>query len=184
MLVLAFCGWSDNVQVSMKKRDGVRRAVTHWLSMQLAASFHGWLADTKRNSSNRALATRAVAFWTGRSVSSSFNTWADLANFDRVVSQATRLGQYVPQDAIANVRGSLGRQQAQQRLVEWACSLMRCDRASIFLVDVKTEELVIHGTSGAGTRIPLAAGIAGISATTGEYLLVNDPYSDPDSKLP
>ena len=80
---------------------------------------------------------------------------------------------------IVGVRSGLGRHDAQQRLVAEICANVGADRASIFLLDYKTDELVIHGSiDAAGIRIPRSAGIAGISASTGEHLIINDPYTD------
>ena len=57
-----------------------------------------------------------------------------------------------------------------------------CDRASIFLLDDRHDELVLHVGKGADAReirIPRTAGIAGECLRLNRTLLINDPYSDP-----
>ena len=115
----------------------------------------------------------ALVAYTGRN-------WSSSRKLDAVVAEKTSMGVHMPKGVQKSIRSALGRQEAQQRLVASLCDVMHCDRASIFLVDVKTQELVIHGSiAAAGIRIPRTAGIVGISATIGEHLLINDPYSDP-----
>ena len=60
-----------------------------------------------------------------------------------------------------------------------AKDLLECDRCALFLVDRVTSELV--STVADGTReirIPLATGIAGHVASTGEILNIQNAYSD------
>jgi len=68
---------------------------------------------------------------------------------------------------------------AQQRIVSEACQLIGCDRATIFMEDPVTRELILHIAKGsAKIRIPAGQGIAGYVATTGESLNITDAYND------
>ena len=171
--------WKAEVDDIFETRHKLSKFLFIWNNKTIAGAMNTWMDRTQYWIMTRENATTALAYMVNRTLAPAFNTWADLANYDRVVAQITHLGQYVPQDMITSIRTALGRTEAQERLVNSVCSLMCCDRASIFLVDVNTNELVIHGTAGAGIRIPLDSGIAGITATTGEYLLINAPYTDP-----
>ena len=79
-------------------------------------------------------------------------------------------------EILTRLSSAMGRDAAQERLVTEMCQLLGCDRASIFLLDQNEDELVIFG--GLGIRIPRTSGIAGLSATKGEHLTINDPYTD------
>jgi hypothetical protein len=51
---------------------------------------------------------------------------------------------HLPQSTVLAVRSALGRDRAQELLVTECCQLLRCERASIFLRDVKTDEVSTH----------------------------------------
>jgi len=86
----------------------------------------------------------------------------------------------IPMSTLKAISTALDPYEAQERVVQEACSLLRCDRASIFLNDVETDELVLHVAKGADDiRIPRTAGIAGQVNETGEVITINDPYKDP-----
>ena len=86
----------------------------------------------------------------------------------------------IPMETFTAISSALDPFEAQERVIEQCCSLLGCDRASIFLVDRETEELVLHVAKGANEiRIPRSAGIAGECATSGRILTINDPYNDP-----
>lgn len=62
--------------------------------------------------------------------------------------------------------------------------ILRAERASLFLVDAERQELWLRVAQGAGPddvglRIPIATGIAGHVATTGESVRIEDAYADP-----
>ena len=70
----------------------------------------------------------------------------------------------------------------QERAVAETCAKLQCDRASIFLLDDRNDELVLHVGKGADAReirIPRTAGIAGECLRLNRTLLINDPYNDP-----
>ena len=171
----ALNAWKARVELRFK----LDKVMGIWNNQSMAGAMNAWKSRCAQWAIERTLTAKALGFFRNIGVASAFNTWADVAVMGRVVVQGIHLGKYVPQEAITSIRTALGRTEAQERLIEWVCSLIGCDRASIFLVDVNTNELVIHGTSGAGIRIPINAGIAGNTATTGEYFLSNDPYNDP-----
>lgn len=63
--------------------------------------------------------------------------------------------------------------------------LLKAERATIFLVDRENGQLlshIAHGVDGESIdiRIPLATGVAGRVAETGEGMTVSDPYNHPD----
>eukprot|EP01043_Picozoa_sp_COSAG02_P012568 COSAG02_NODE_486_length_21363_cov_22.137509_11_plen_1562_part_00 len=108
--------------------------------------------------------------------------WSSNSELDADMLTPPSIGDRLKTETLSAVRFALGRQDAQERLVEQICSVMNCDRASIFLIDQKTDELVIHGSredDARNIRIPRTMGIAGISAATGEHLVINDTYNDP-----
>ena len=61
--------------------------------------------------------------------------------------------------------------------------LLDAERASLFLVDRERQQLVLRVAQdmpeGGHVRIPLASGIAGAAAMTGEAVRVDDAYADP-----
>ena len=64
-------------------------------------------------------------------------------------------------------------------ILENGKELMQCDRCSLFLVDMETEELVSYFADGfSQLRMPLDDGIAGLVAKTGAVLNISDAYSD------
>lgn len=67
------------------------------------------------------------------------------------------------------------------RIASAACSMLGCERASIFLYDEKTDELwtkVAVGTT-REIRVPAGAGIVGAAFRTNQSIHVPDPYADP-----
>jgi GAF domain-containing protein len=62
-----------------------------------------------------------------------------------------------------------------------ACSLLRTERCSLFLVDREKQELVsrFHGGLDKQLRLPIGRGVVGHTATTGEIVNITDAYSDP-----
>jgi adenylate cyclase len=61
--------------------------------------------------------------------------------------------------------------------------LLDAERASLFLVDRERQQLVLRVAQdmpdGDYVRIPLASGIAGAAAVSGEIVRVDDAYADP-----
>jgi len=86
---------------------------------------------------------------------------------------------------------ALARDQAYQSMLEQALrvftrrvsELLDAERASLFLVDRRRGELVLRVAQdvekGDSVRIPLASGIAGAAATSGQPVRVADAYQDP-----
>src|SRR5258706_5753865 len=67
-----------------------------------------------------------------------------------------------------------------QLLIEEAKTVLMAERATVFLVDKKNNELWSRVASGTKTiRIPLNKGIAGAVATSGQLLNIKDVYKDP-----
>jgi len=68
---------------------------------------------------------------------------------------------------------------ATENIVTETCRILKCDRATIFLVDNITKELVLTVAEGAkNIRVPIGQGIAGTVAATGETINIVDAYSD------
>ncbi len=64
-------------------------------------------------------------------------------------------------------------------IVEAACEVLDCDRATIFLYDAETDELFSRVAKGVeGIRFPAGAGIAGEAARTRRFINVPDAYAD------
>jgi energy-coupling factor transporter ATP-binding protein EcfA2 len=86
---------------------------------------------------------------------------------------------------------ALARDEAYQSMLEQTLriftrrvgELLDAERASLFLVDREREQLVLRVAQdlpeGAHPRIPLASGIAGAAALSGEAVCVDDAYADP-----
>lgn len=65
------------------------------------------------------------------------------------------------------------------RIATIACELLGCERASIFLHDASTGELLSRVALGSGEiRLPSRAGIVGHAFTTNQVVCVHDPYAD------
>ena len=65
-------------------------------------------------------------------------------------------------------------------IADFGRDVVSADRCTVWLIDEKKEILwtrVAHGVD--RIEIPKDKGIAGVVATTGEPLIINDPYSDP-----
>lgn len=70
--------------------------------------------------------------------------------------------------------------QATENIVAETCRILACDRATIFVLDDITNELVLCVAEGAkNIRVPVGQGIAGTVAATGETINIVDAYSDP-----
>ncbi len=66
------------------------------------------------------------------------------------------------------------------RIVESACAMLDCERASIFLHDPKTDELWTKIALGAKQiRVPCTAGIVGAAFSSNKLIHVPEPYKDP-----
>ena len=86
----------------------------------------------------------------------------------------------IPIETFKAISSALDPFEAQEQVIAESCSLLGCDRASIFLLDHSTDELVLHVAKGAQEiRIPRTAGIAGECASNGAIMTINDPYNDP-----
>ena len=69
---------------------------------------------------------------------------------------------------------------AQERIIQECCTLLKCDRSSLFLIDSVSGDLELSlGKGMSRAVIPKGKGIAGHVALTGEVLHVSDPYRDP-----
>lgn len=69
-----------------------------------------------------------------------------------------------------------------QKIMQKACEVLDADRATLFLVDEAKQELWSRVTKGqelSEIRFPLATGIAGHVARTGETVNIADAYQDP-----
>ena len=66
----------------------------------------------------------------------------------------------------------------QDRIIQECCTLLGCDRASLFIVDQKTGDLLLQlGKDLDSTiRVPKGSGVAGYVATTGESTNIVDAY--------
>jgi transcriptional regulator with GAF, ATPase, and Fis domain len=81
--------------------------------------------------------------------------------------------------AIRNVNAETSMEKAIAALVKETCSILSCDRATVFMVDEITDELVLKiANNDLEIRIPTSSGIAGTVYTTGKSLKIDDPYSD------
>lgn len=81
--------------------------------------------------------------------------------------------------AIRSVNVETSMEKAIAALVKETCSILSCDRATVFMVDEITDELVLKiANNDLEIRLPKTAGIAGTVYTTGESLKIDDPYSD------
>jgi hypothetical protein len=81
--------------------------------------------------------------------------------------------------AIRNVNAETSMEKAIAALVKETCSILSCDRATVFMVDNITDELVLRiASTQMEIRIPTTSGIAGAVYTSGKYLKIDDPYSD------
>ena len=80
-----------------------------------------------------------------------------------------------------NISVSLVLNDAVDRFVHETCENLRCERASVFLVDELNEELWTKAASGTSNtiRTPLSQGLVGHVAQTGKPLNIEDAYKDP-----
>ena len=71
--------------------------------------------------------------------------------------------------------------QAVHKAIESTTALLDCDRATMFIVDEITDQLVVRDASGSTVdiKIPMTAGIAGSVYTGGELFNIPDAYKEP-----
>mmetsp|Transcript_6328 Transcript_6328/g.12499 ORF Transcript_6328/g.12499 Transcript_6328/m.12499 type:complete len:404 (+) Transcript_6328:46-1257(+) len=70
--------------------------------------------------------------------------------------------------------------QAVHKAIESTTALLDCDRATMFIVDEITDQLVVRDASNSvDIKIPMTAGIAGSVYTGGELFNIPDAYSEP-----
>ena len=84
-------------------------------------------------------------------------------------------------DGIKTVGNTDSLPEAVALITHETCALLKCDRATVFIVDNIREELVILNAGDAETpdiRIPWSAGLAGTVYQTGEPLNIPDAYAD------
>ena len=87
---------------------------------------------------------------------------------DTIFDYLTRIAKERNLDVILNLIADFGR------------DVVSADRCTVWLIDERKKILwtrVAHGVD--RIEIPLDKGIAGVVATTGEPLIINDPYADP-----
>jgi len=66
-----------------------------------------------------------------------------------------------------------------ETLVNESCKILDCDRASVFLIDPKTNDLWSKAAkNSAMIKVPITKGIAGLVARTGETVNILDAQSD------
>ena len=66
-----------------------------------------------------------------------------------------------------------------EKLVEFICDIIDCDRATIFLIDESTGELWSKVAKGTVTiRIPMGTGIVGSVVETQSNVRIDDAYQD------
>lgn len=72
--------------------------------------------------------------------------------------------------------------EAIQSIIAETCNILNCDRATVFMVDESTSELVIKVAEGTGKpvniRIPCTAGIAGLVYTKPSLVNIPEAYTD------
>ena len=84
-------------------------------------------------------------------------------------------------DMIRRINQATSLSNATALVVEQACIMLGCDRATVFIVDPVNEHLVIkHANSddAVDIRIPWNSGIAGHVYMTGETVNIKDAYTD------
>eukprot|EP00455_Lapot_gusevi_P018678 TRINITY_DN2023_c0_g2_i1.p1 TRINITY_DN2023_c0_g2~~TRINITY_DN2023_c0_g2_i1.p1 ORF type:complete len:363 (+),score=146.26 TRINITY_DN2023_c0_g2_i1:217-1305(+) len=82
--------------------------------------------------------------------------------------------------AIRNISSELDAEVLVSTVVHSVCSVLRCDRVSVYMVDEAHQQLeLILGKGAKGIRFPLSSGIAGFVATTGQTVNIEDAYQDP-----
>jgi len=109
----------------------------------------------------------------------------DEATFRRTLQEMTQQSQrFLEATALAS-------DEAYQSMLEQSLriftrrvgELLDAERASLFLVDREREQLVLRvaedAPDGDSVRIPLASGIAGAAAVSGQVVRVTDAYADP-----
>lgn len=90
-----------------------------------------------------------------------------LAKYERVLESVRQLATTLDLDVLLRT------------IVEAACSVLECERATIFLYDARTNELYSRVATGvAGLRFPADRGIAGAAASGRIIVNVPDAYAD------
>jgi GAF domain-containing protein len=67
-------------------------------------------------------------------------------------------------------------------IIEETTAVMEADRSSLFLIDVKKNEMwakIAQGVEELEIRFPVGVGIAGTVGKTGEIINIPDAYQDP-----
>lgn len=81
--------------------------------------------------------------------------------------------------SVSVMHSSLFLNDAFQAIVDQTCKILECDRASVFLIDRKKNELWTKVAKGTTTiRIPNGKGFVGFVATSGEMVNVLDAHQD------
>eukprot|EP00948_MAST-09A_sp_MAST-9A-sp1_P002839 g2839.t1 len=83
-------------------------------------------------------------------------------------------------DCIRKVNQCKKLDDAIEMIIDEICSILECDRATLFMVDLSSSSLVVRVGKGAkNIRIPLTSGIAGSVYETGKHLNIPDAYKHP-----
>jgi putative methionine-R-sulfoxide reductase with GAF domain len=82
-------------------------------------------------------------------------------------------------EAVREISSKIDPQDVADAIIKQTCSLLHCDRASIFYVDEETDELVLMIAKGVrNIRVPIGNGIAGCVARDGTTDMLDDAYTD------
>lgn len=87
-------------------------------------------------------------------------------------------------EIIGYVGSSLNQDDILRMIIDFACQLLNAEAGSLFLVDEKTHELVLHVAANrqehnfVGVRVPAGKGIIGYVVQNGETVLVADTSQD------
>ena len=78
-------------------------------------------------------------------------------------------------NGVSDMHASLLIQDAFKKIIEQTCRILNCDRASVFVVDIKKNELWTKVAKGISMiRIPIGQGLVGYVASKGETLNILD----------
>lgn len=81
--------------------------------------------------------------------------------------------------AVKNINSDIRPECCADSIIKETCTLLNCDRATLYFVDREAQELVLVVAKGArNIRIPVGTGIAGFVAQTGTTLNIPDAYKD------
>ena len=82
-------------------------------------------------------------------------------------------------NGVSDMHASLLIQDAFKKIIEQTCRILNCDRASVFVVDIKKNELWTKVAKGISMiRIPIGQGLVGYVASKGETLNILDAHQD------